>query len=112
MNRCFFLICLCFLSLSFCSVAYPYVFEVYDSSDGLASGWINQIYQDTKGDLWITTHKSISRYDGKKFHNFKMKKDWKIRPFYPGISSVAEDDKGNLWFGIAQGGIVKYNDEI
>jgi ligand-binding sensor domain-containing protein len=82
------------------------IMETYDSSDGLIPSNVIQIYQDRKGDLWITTEEGVSRYDGKKFQNFTMNDS------LPGyiVIAIAEDDKGNLWFG-TKNGVSRYDGE-
>lgn len=67
----------------------------YTTKDGLPDNEVNQIIQDSRGYLWITTQQGICRYNGYDF----------IRPidttamrggetFY-----VTEDNRGRIWFG-------------
>ena len=41
------------------------------TTDGLPSNSIRNIYQDSKGFLWLGTLNGLSRYDGNSFLNFQ-----------------------------------------
>ena len=40
-------------------------------NDGLSHNFVDDIYRDSKGFVWIATSGSLSRYDGYEFVNFK-----------------------------------------
>ena len=44
----------------------------YDVYEGLAGNKVTQIEQDKTGYLWFGTHSGLSRFDSKKFVNFKQ----------------------------------------
>ncbi|HSN61039.1 MAG TPA: two-component regulator propeller domain-containing protein, partial [Ferruginibacter sp.] len=46
------------------------IFKNYTVNDGLISGSIRRIYQDSKGFLWIATWEGLSKYDGHTFTNY------------------------------------------
>ena len=68
---------------------------------------VDAIYEDTKGYLWIGTHRGLNRYEPKTrtfkyfFHN----------PLLPSsisgnsIKSIYEDSNGNMWFGTDENGL-------
>jgi signal transduction histidine kinase/ligand-binding sensor domain-containing protein len=46
--------------------------QTYTSKDGLASNFITEIFQDSKGYLWIGTDEGISIFDGDRFKNIRF----------------------------------------
>ena len=66
---------------------------------------IRSIFQDSKGNYWLGSHKEgVSYYDGKSFQYFTK---------FDGLSdnqirSIQEDTNGNIWFGTANG-VSSYN---
>ncbi|MCM4157291.1 hybrid sensor histidine kinase/response regulator transcription factor [Gramella sp. AN32] len=46
-------------------------FHLLDVSSGLSHNFVNDIYQDSLGFIWIATYDGLNRYDGKKFLQFK-----------------------------------------
>ncbi len=80
-------------------------FSRYTTLEGLSENYVNCIFQDSRGFIWIGTNDGLNRFDG---YNFKI---YRFRPDHPqGISSnlilsLAEDKKGNLWIGTTNEGI-------
>ncbi len=71
-------------------------------------GVVQAIFQDRKQTLWFGTRQGLARYDGK---------NWKIYRTADGLSSdnvlaINEDSHGNLWIGMARGGINKLTNNI
>ena len=72
-----------------------YIFNHLTTKDGLASNFINCMYQDKKGYLWVGTESGLQRYDG---YNF-------FYPYYNAPNQIPEkpvhqilDDKdGRIW---------------
>ena len=65
----------------------------YSTKDGLPSKEIHQIYQDTKGYIWIASNRGISKFNGAEFVNYTMNDgliDNMVFGFY-------EDPKNRLW---------------
>jgi len=48
-----------------------FVYKHFDSKNGLSSNQTSHIFQDTKGYLWISHWKGLSRFDGNNFVNFR-----------------------------------------
>lgn len=53
------------------SAAQNFVTNIYNNGDGLVSNLTKSIVQDNDGYIWIATDGGLSRFDGKKFLNFK-----------------------------------------
>lgn len=91
-------------------------FQNFTTKDGLANNRVTHIYEDKAGNIWFGTEGGASRYDGKSFHNFKMKEatsaiqadsvhisvyenvipenSW----MHNDVNSIVEDKTGKLWF--------------
>ena len=73
--------------------------------NGLSYDSVRDIFQDSRGYVWIGTYKGLSRYDGKRFKNYDRDDLGVISDF---INVIKEDIDGNLWIG-TDNGVVIYN---
>ena len=73
--------------------------------NGLSYDSIRDIFQDSRGYVWIGTYKGLSRYDGKRFKNYD-REDFGVTSDF--INVIKEDLDGNLWIG-TDNGVVIYN---
>lgn len=87
--------------------------DVFTSRNGLKSTQAFHVFEDSKGDLWIST-----RDDDPKLWGFS-KWDRATRSFYTftegdglpsgkAVSAFAEDRSGRLWLGLSDGGLLRY----
>lgn len=61
---------------------------------------IRAIFQDSKGNYWIGSHKEgISRFDGKLFEYFTTNDGLSDNQ----IRSIKEDENGNIWIATGNG---------
>lgn len=90
---------------------------VYTTSDGLKSNEFFRAFEDSRGDLWISTRGSDpqtnglvrwSRADGK-FYVFGEKDNF---PSGKSPVSFAEEGDGTLWFGFYQDNLIRYKDGV
>ena len=44
--------------------------RLYDTEDGLSSTFVNYLYQDSRGYIWIATEYGLNKYDGIHFTNY------------------------------------------
>jgi signal transduction histidine kinase/ligand-binding sensor domain-containing protein len=85
----------------------------YDTEKGLKTKGTFQIYEDSRGDIWVSTlgdnapEKGLARYDraADKFVTFTKTEGY---PDGKMVSSFAEDEQGNLWVGFYEGGIARF----
>jgi signal transduction histidine kinase/ligand-binding sensor domain-containing protein len=80
-------------------------FEQLTSAEGLPSDYVNTIFEDSKGFLWIGTDKGVCCYKDKQFIYFN--KDKGLPSNF--VNCITEDPKGNIWFGTFEGGLCKYD---
>jgi signal transduction histidine kinase/ligand-binding sensor domain-containing protein len=88
--------------------------DVYDTGDGLPSNKMYCMFEDSKGNLFVSTRGSgepssdgLAQWlpDENKFRAFTAAENF---PPNKSASSFAEDRAGNLWFGFYQGGAARY----
>jgi ligand-binding sensor domain-containing protein len=73
--------------------------KTFTEIDGLSWGYImSPFFQDSQGNIWCATESGIDRYDGKSWHKFDENDGIDMAYFF-GISSIAQDKKGDIWFG-------------
>ncbi len=87
--------------------------QVYTSRDGLPSDEIFRLYEDRRGDLWLSmlnTPRTLVRFD-RDTERFEV-----FPPFAPPFDSAptafAEDAAGNLWIGYYLGGLVRMLERV
>ena len=84
-------------------------FSSYTTNDGLAHNAVFSILCDKNGVIWFGTLDGVSRYNPAAtdpvFENFKLDE----RIVSKNINVIAQDRKGNLWFGTYGGGVCSYD---
>jgi signal transduction histidine kinase/DNA-binding response OmpR family regulator/ligand-binding sensor domain-containing protein len=86
-----------FCSITISSVAQTkYIFNTkrLTVKDGLAHQEVYDIYQDSRGFMWMATRSGLSRYDGYKFSNFTKEQNGLTNN---SIHALSEDGAENLW---------------
>ncbi|MFH1194765.1 MAG: two-component regulator propeller domain-containing protein [bacterium] len=86
-----------------------YIFENLNSEDGLSENSVVVIYQDSKQFLWFGTFNALNRYDGYSFKIYKSLPDDSTTISSHTVTSICEDESGNLWIGTLGGGVARYN---
>jgi ligand-binding sensor domain-containing protein/signal transduction histidine kinase len=91
---------------------------VYTTGDGLASDVILRLFEDSRGDVWISSvgegkgPSGLSRWErstGTFYHYRERDSLPRLDTFY--VSSFAEDRAGGVWIGFSgDGGIARYCD--
>lgn len=100
--------CLLALALSYLPLrspaAEPCHFIHYNKENsGLSYNGVRAMIQDSRGYVWIGTHKGLSRYDGTRFRNYD-RYDFGVESDY--ICVLEEDCDGNIWIGTDNGVVV------
>lgn len=92
--------------LSFVSAhARSYYFEKFSMVDGLPNNTINDIYEDSRGIVWLATNAGLYEFNGKEI-NFRDDL-YKLQGEH--VSSLCEDNDGNLLIATLSRGLFKYN---
>jgi len=74
---------------------------------GLAGMVVNCILQDSRGFLWFGTQNGLYWYNGYSLKPFTFHSDYSDQLVSDFITSMAEDNAGNLWIGTLAGGLFK-----
>src|SRR5438105_3900347 len=84
---------------------YPTNHQSWSTEAGLPQNSVHQILQSHDGFLWLATEGGAVRCDGASFKVFNHDTD----PSFTSsdVTSLAEDRRGNIWFGTADG-IIEY----
>lgn len=81
---------------------------IYTTKDGLCNNYINKTVQDKYGFLWIATTNGLSKFDGRKFYNYKHKPSDTNSLRSNWVTDLLVDNDGTLWV-TTEWGICKYN---
>jgi signal transduction histidine kinase/ligand-binding sensor domain-containing protein/CheY-like chemotaxis protein/AraC-like DNA-binding protein len=71
--------------------------------------WINHLYKDTKGRLWISTYSGLYLLEQNKLHHFEHSSDLHSISSNS-VNMVTEDRRGNLWVISESGGLEKFDE--
>ncbi len=77
--------------------------QYLDVAQGLERSYVNELFEDHTGNIWINTKGVITRYNGRSFVNFSEMN--KVIGKYP---LLKEDKKGNIWMA-TRNGLIEYN---
>lgn len=78
-----------------------FVFTHVLKTGSLQEKYINTIFQDSRGFLWLGTRKGVCRYDGLNFKYYNTLGPTGISDWV--ITCIEEDKKGNIWIGTESG---------
>jgi len=93
------------LFLNTFSFSQKYFFEQLTTAEGLPSDYVNSVFRDSRGFLWIATDKGACRYDGQRF--IYLNKDNGLPSNF--VNCFAEDPSGNIWMGMTEGGLCRFD---
>lgn len=91
-----------YLSAGVVEEDFPFV-HINRSNSGISYDGISEIFQDSRGFMWIGTFKGLNRYDGDCFTVYD-KDDLGVASDF--IHSLEEDGDGNVWVGTDRGVVV------
>ena len=82
--------------------------ESWLPDDGLAGSWVRDVAEMPDGAIWIATGSGLSRFDGRRFSNFRAHTE----PGLPtnAVHALAVDARGRLWIGMDRGGVSTIED--
>lgn len=93
----FFLICYMKPNL------YAQTGRFYSTEDGLSSSLVNQIFQDSKGYIWVATEYGLNKFDGLHFTSYRHVPGDTVSLKNNYVRSLYEDSGHNLWIGCIDG---------
>ena len=104
-NFLIFIVCLCLGLKSSGQTGY---FETLNEKNLLSSNYINNIYQDSFGYIWISTGFGLNCYDGYQVVNLNLPSPEPNIAISPEVNQVLEDSLKNLWIATSSG-LISYN---
>src|SRR6478735_324576 len=108
MNRWLGLFCLLF-SVSVPAWAQEFRFQNFNELNGLPSSETYEVFQDSKGFVWVATDRGVSRYDGGEFHNYSIRDGLSDNTVF----GFFEDYQSRIWFRTYSGALSYFqNDSI
>lgn len=72
-------------------------FDIFTTEQGLCSNTVTQLFQDSKGFLWIGTDGGLNRFDGYEFRRFQHDENDPLSLPDNNIFGVNEDSQGIIW---------------
>lgn len=79
-----------------------YRVEFLSSREGLPHSYVDDIYRDDKGYVWIALYGGgLCRYDGREFINFSTKTEQRLKGDF--VTKCVEDRFGRLWVATTAG---------
>lgn len=85
-------------------------FESFTTDDGLVSNYVDYVFVDSYGYLWVGTLDGLNRYDGNSFTSYTQIPD-SVSLNNNSIAYIYEDWDRQLWIG-TMGGVNLYNREL
>jgi len=104
----FFFFSCCYFTVIHSQSLYKNIIN-YSVQDGLSSGIVEDIAQDSLGFIWIATKTGLNRFDGYEFKLYPANSQGEILSNQ--LSLVKVDNYGNIWVGYQNRGISKYDRE-
>jgi ligand-binding sensor domain-containing protein/two-component sensor histidine kinase len=77
----------------------------YSTSDGLAGGYVIDIFRDSRGFLWFSTRDGLSRFDGVRFVTYTMADGLP----HATVNGVMQTRDGTYWICTNGGGIARFS---
>jgi signal transduction histidine kinase/ligand-binding sensor domain-containing protein len=104
--------CLCFL-IAICAApttSAQYLFDVWNTENGLPQNSVTAVWQTHDGYLWLTTSDGLVRYDGARFTIFNKGNTEGIASNR--LTVLFEDHSHALWIGTENGAAIRYKDGV
>ncbi|MEM1154840.1 MAG: two-component regulator propeller domain-containing protein, partial [Pseudomonadota bacterium] len=84
-------------------------FHREDFSDDLTQQSITQLFQDSRGLIWILTQEGLNSYDGIKLQHFTHSSSDPTTIPQHLLTRIAEDHSGILWLSTLGGGLTRFD---
>ncbi|MCB0285622.1 MAG: hypothetical protein KDE57_03125, partial [Calditrichaeota bacterium] len=93
-----------------------YTFKKYfhepNDSTSLSDSYINSLFLDSRGDIWVGTNKGgLNRYDrnNDRFQRFQNDPDEPNSIGEGSVTQIAEDANGTIWAAVISSGLFRFN---
>ncbi|MEZ4851912.1 MAG: two-component regulator propeller domain-containing protein [Bacteroidia bacterium] len=99
MKKSFLIVLYSLISLLSPVMAQVYNITAFNRESGLLQSQVMAVIQDSRGYLWLGTHRGVFKYDGKRFQPYSTNEGLTGKL----VSAVIEDHHGYLWVGTSNG---------
>lgn len=86
-------------------LAQQYNFHSWTLADGLPQSQVNDIHQDHRMQIWITTNGGVSRFDGNTFYTYTTQQGLASN----NTTCIFEDSQNNIWIGSSDNGLTRFD---
>src|SRR5690606_13809395 len=104
-----FLTVIMVLSAYVCSGQNYSSFRRLSIRDGLSQNTVKCILKDHRGFMWFGTEDGLNRFDGYRFHAYRVQPGNERALLNDGINCILEDSMGVLWIGTNGGGLSRHD---
>ena len=84
-------------------------FSLVPFSKNLTQQSVAQLFQDSRGTLWLVTQEGLNRYTGHELENYRYSPTNPQSLPTNNITRITEDLNGNIWLATLGGGLASYN---
>ena len=84
-------------------------FERFTIDNGLSQNTVYEVFQDSRGYLWMGTQGGLDRFNGYDFKQYEHESSDTTSIVDGWIRSIQEDEDGTLWLGTANGNLGWFN---
>lgn len=80
-------------------------YKRYGVEEGLSDASCNEVFEDSRGFIWVGTQGGLNRFDGHRFIHFYHKPGDSTTLCSNTVTHITESADGNIWVGTYGGGI-------
>ena len=102
-------ILICFFLFSF-NVSFSqtknFTFKSYNIDNGVSDNYVEQVFEDSYGFIWLATHNGLNKFDGHSFKNVELPSigvPGNVNMSRNFVTSLVEDKNHILWIGTLAG---------
>ena len=85
-----------------------YIFAPNSVTENLSQRTVRQVFQDSKGFIWVLTQEGLNRFDGRTVSIYRSDFNDPGSISANDTRGILEDSEGNVWIGTSGGGLDKY----
>jgi signal transduction histidine kinase/ligand-binding sensor domain-containing protein/AraC-like DNA-binding protein/ActR/RegA family two-component response regulator len=88
------------------------IFNHFSVNNGLINDEIDHIFIDSEGFVWLGSATGLQQYDGYNFKEYQFNTDDTTSISDNFITTISEDEKGNIWIGTFSSGLEMYDKKL
>lgn len=96
-------------SLGLAAGSKDFNFRYSEISEQLSQQWIRQVFQDSRGFLWILSQEGVNFYDGYRVKHYRHSPSRAGSLSADTVSTIVEDATGTIWISTLGGGLNRFD---